>query len=282
MKKAALFIFFIGRAFLCRAEDTFQELKGQHFIIYYYPQHVSFAKEVLSHAENYYIEIANDLGYERYSEFWLWDKRVKIYIYKDHHSFIKASNQPSWSHGVADYTNKTIMSYFKGEGFLESILPHEIAHLMFRDFVGFKGEIPLWLDEGVAQWAEKAKRKDVKRLIKETYKNKKMLSLRDMMTMDIRGIKNDDEIYVRYANNIGEPIILVLTGENLINLYYLESVSLVGFLIEKYGAKKFTLLCRQLRDGKNIKDALKTTYPHSVKNMEMLEKEWRKYYRGEK
>ncbi len=280
MKRIIVFIlFFLSFNSLLFAEDDFSRLKGTHFIVYYYPQHLSFAQEVLSCAEKYYIDIARDLGYERYSKFWLWDKRVRIYIYPSHQSYLKASNMPNWSHGMADYTKKIIMGYFRGKGFLDSILPHEITHLMFRDFVGFTSFIPLWLDEGIAQWEEKSKRDAIEDIINDTFRKKTLLSLRDMMKMDIRNIKSTDKIYVRYTNDNGIPLVLIMTGKNLINLYYLEAVSLVGFLIEKYGNKRFTDFCRQLRDGKSIEEALRTSYANYFNTIEDLEREWKKYYR---
>ena len=132
--------------------QEWREASGEHFRVYFL-DNVDFANEVLRNAEIFYRRIAIDIGYPRYSEFWTWDKRVKIYIYQDRVTFLKATNQPSWSEGMADYTNKQILSYAWSQGFMDSLLPHEMAHLIFRDFVGFKGEIPLWLDEGVAQWA---------------------------------------------------------------------------------------------------------------------------------
>ncbi|MEM4155647.1 MAG: hypothetical protein QXQ38_02855, partial [Archaeoglobaceae archaeon] len=125
--------FFLG---ICTFAQNWQEKKGEHFIIYFSSlSEENFAKEVLDKAEKYYQEIAVDLGYPRYKEFWLWDKRVKIYIYPDQEAFLKATGQPSWSHGVAEYATKKISSFLGSKDFLDSVLPHEIAHLIFRDFV---------------------------------------------------------------------------------------------------------------------------------------------------
>ena len=62
---------------LTAAAQGWEELKGEHFIVYYL-RNEQFAKDVLYRAEEYYKNIAADLGYPRYSEFWLWEKRVKI------------------------------------------------------------------------------------------------------------------------------------------------------------------------------------------------------------
>ena len=97
---------------------------------------------------------------------------------------------------MADYRGKKIISYTWSRGFLESLLPHEMAHLIFRDFVGFRGEIPLWLDEGIAQWAESFKRDYVKTLAKQAYKDNLILPLKEMMILDVRKIKADSKVYV--------------------------------------------------------------------------------------
>ena len=54
-----------------------------------------------------YDKIADDLGFRRF-DFWLWDKRAKIYIYDDVRSYQAATNQPSWSSGCAIIKDKII------------------------------------------------------------------------------------------------------------------------------------------------------------------------------
>ncbi|MCM8796057.1 MAG: hypothetical protein NC928_05195, partial [Candidatus Omnitrophica bacterium] len=181
-------------------------------------------------------------------------------------------------YGMADYKNKQIISFLWSKGFLESLLPHEIAHLIFRDFVGFKGEIPLWLDEGVAQWAEETKRQEMKFKVKQLFQKDSLLSLEDMMKLDIRNIKEKDRVYIRPTHTKeGEKGVIFLSGEHLINTYYLQSVSLVGFLIEKYGSERFADFCRQLRDGKTIEEALRFVYSVYIRNLKELEDRWREY-----
>ena len=88
-----VFIFFLSSQVLL-AQD-WQELKGQHFIIYFV-QDKDFADEILRKAERDYERIATDLGYIRYSNFWTWANRVNIYLYPDRASYLKASGQPEW------------------------------------------------------------------------------------------------------------------------------------------------------------------------------------------
>jgi len=231
-----------------------KEIKSEHFIVYSVGDE-KFAKDVSRQSETYYRKIASELGYQRYSGFWTWDRRVKIYIYPDRESFLKSTSQPEWSQGVANYTKKEISSYVWSEGFLDALLPHEMTHLIFRDYVGFKGEVPLWLDEGVAQWMEPRKREAVKAVIKKLAEQGKLLPLEKMMTLDIRQ-SSDNELVLNY---------------------YIQSVSLVSFLVTKYTAARFTNFCRQLRDGKSIIESLKFAYPISIRSVEELQEKWLKY-----
>lgn len=256
-------------------------LNGEHFIIHHVGSD-SFAKDVLEKAEQYYRQIATDLGYPRYSEFWTWDNRVKIFIYPNKGSFLQATKQPTWSEGMADYTSKQIVSYAWSQGFVESLLPHEMAHLVFRDFVGFKGEVPLWLDEGVAQWSEEAKRNAVKLYARKQYEQGQLLTIEDMMRIDLRRLPSKDKIYIRAAiSKAGQPDVLFLSRDNLVNIYYLQSVSMVGFLIEKYGSSSFADFCRQLRDGKSLEEALRFSYPTNIRSLSDFERAWRLYLEEE-
>ena len=267
-----------------------EEQKSEHFILYHESLRGSsdlaeqreakrlFLKSVLEKAEEYYQAIAADLGYPRYSEFWTWDKRVRIYIYPTRQQFLRETQQPQWSHGMADYTRKAVFSYILSENFMHSILPHEIAHLVFRDFVGFKGEIPLWLDEGVAQWEERTDKSAIKGQIAGLYANDALLSIDDMMNLDIRAIKINDRIYIRMVpTSKNTKTVLFLDARHLVDTYYLQSASLVGFLIERFGSKEFAHFCRQLRDGKSVEQALIDTYPAHIRGLDDFERQWRAY-----
>ena len=259
------------------AQDNWLELKGSHFIVYYGRGLKDFAIAVLRKAEKDYRSLADYLGYARYSRFWTWDNRVKIYIYPDRKTYLQLTGEPAWSAGVASYDRKEIVSFAWSDNFLEFLLPHEITHLMFRDFVGFKGEVPLWLDEGVAQWAEVARRKQIKSQMWQLARQPALLPLKDMMGLDVAGIRGSEMVTIRSLGPEGVVRTGYIRGQDLVGLYYLQAASLVGFLIEKYGADNFTVFCRELRDGKTLEDALRATYPRKLENLSDLEREWLEY-----
>jgi hypothetical protein len=260
--------------------QNWQELKGEHFIIYF-SQGKDFAEQVLRKSEKNYERIAADLGYKRYSKFWTWANRVKIYIHPDSASYLNVSGQPEWSQGMADYENKAIHSYKESSDFLTSVLPHEMAHLIFRDFIGFESEVPLWLDEGVAKWEEEIDKSRIKKEMKEFLDKRALLSIDDMMELDVRFVSETNQVHL-YTNIIDDkPGFLILDAENLVNLYYLQATSLVGFLLEQYGGSTFTEFCRGLRDGKSLEEALSSAYTPNIHNAEELEDEWIEYLKEE-
>lgn len=255
---AAVLILFVS----CFAiADEWQVVKSQHFLVYYLDDK-SFAQDVSRHAERYYDKIASDLGYSRYDKFWQWEDRVKIYIYQSHESFIAGTGIPrAWAKGVAKYDEKEIISFRWNDGFLTELLPHELAHLVFRDFVGFPrsgGGIPLWIDEGVAQWQEESKKSEARAIVKELIRRYDYIPLRTLTQMDVR---NEDNALLAQS-------------------FYAEAISLVGFLIEEYGGRRFTQFCRELRDGKSVENALASAYKSSLGSIDVLENKWLEYYGG--
>lgn len=247
----------------------------------YAPEHQDFAENTARKAEDYYNSIADDLGYARYSNFWKWENRVKIFIFPDHAAYIRASGQAEWSNGMANYTRKEISSFAGSEDFLNTILPHEIAHLVFRDFVGFKGEVPLWLDEGVAQWEEKNNRDQRVVLFRKFVRDKVLLSLQDMMRLDVRTLRDNATIRMRGVTLGGEETTVLFVSDNkLVELYYVQAFSLVMFLTERYGTDSFINFCRKLRNGDSIEKALQGAYPTQIRSLVDLEKLWLEYVRG--
>jgi hypothetical protein len=294
MKKVFLTMFVL----LCMSEacypgsEDWQELKDEHFIVYYAPPDSGsglvsadtqataegFARQVLFEGEKYYRRIATELGYARASEFWTWDKRVKIYIYRDRGTYLKSGDRPPWSEGLADYQKKSIYSFAGSASFVDSILPHEIAHLVFRDFIGLRDDIPLWLDEGVAQWAEEKKQPQIRALARVMFQKDSLLTLDDMVKLDIRTIVHKNNVYIRPTiTRQGDRGVLFLTGDALVNSYYIEAASLVNFMVDKFGAIEFANFCRALRDGKSVEDSVRDVYYTHFRDMAEFELAWRKY-----
>ena len=102
-----------------------------------------------------------------------------------------------------------------------------------------------------------------------------LLSLEDMMRLDPSTIRSSQNFRVPAIRQAGEPKDILLQGKDLIGIYYLQAASIVGFLIDRYGADDFTAFCRELRDGARLDEALADAYP--LDGLADLEKEWFSY-----
>lgn len=256
LRKRTVFLSIVISLFLCyfsySSENDFKEERSTHFIVYYKGGvDREFIKDIVSTAEGFYEEIANNLGFHRYN-FWLWDERAKVYIFPDKTSYQKETKQPDWSGGCASYREKKIWTYPHAAGFFDSILPHELGHIIFREFVGFDNSIPLWFEEGVASYQEKSKRYAAISMVRELISKNKLMTIGEL-------------------SNIKQPS--DLTNQEIADRFYVESVSILYFLINKFGKYRFAILCQNLKKNMSLNVALQNTY-FSVMNAEDLYKQW--------
>ena len=232
-----------------RAADAvaWEKVSSTHFVVLH-AEDDKLAQTVSERAEAYYTEIAADLGYTRYQNFWLWDNRAKILIYPTAQAFATACNAPAWAAGRASAERREIASYRQGgETFLGSLLPHEMSHLILGDFIG-KDHVPLWLTEGFAEWEQS------RHLVRPVPRPRHPFQLKALMAMDIR----QD------------------TDQKRVALFYAQAASVVGFLIRTRGGERFGAFCRGLRDGKTCEAALTSAYPDDFSSLDILEQKWLK------
>ncbi|MBE0616374.1 MAG: hypothetical protein IH608_00420 [Proteobacteria bacterium] len=220
-----------------------------------------FAAQVSRAAERLYSWIQVDLGLDRvvkrhHLALWLWEGRCSIYLHRDRHEYLQATGAPLWSGGFVRYRERVIHSYADADSFLSSTLPHELAHILFREFVGYDNPVvPRWLDEGVAQYVE------------HRDSGTEWSEVREMAA---RGR------YLPFASlNRLHPG----PDGSSARIFYGQAASLVHFLIQEYGAGRFVDFCSNLRDGYPVERALSFATGGSLGSMEELEAVWRRFYR---
>jgi hypothetical protein len=234
-----------------RESEDFDEKKSDHFIIYYAGKDVplEFVDTIIEFSEKYYGELTQKLGFTRF-DYWTWDKRAKIYVYADQELYLKKTSQPGWSGGAADYLGKTIWTFPREAGFFDSTLPHEIGHIIFREAIGDR-YVPLWVEEGVAQYMEQAKRLGSEKTVLDAISNDTFISLEKLSLIDGNTLRQYGDV----------------------SLFYAESVNVVTFLIEKFGAYAFSSFCNKIKDGKSMDDALGSAY-FDVRDVHGLSQLW--------
>jgi hypothetical protein len=223
---------------ICLGADVsdWQIRKSDHFIIYYKIDE-QLIDNIATRAEYLYDKLADSLGFARF-DFWLWEDRAKIYIYQDKESYLgDTTGLPHWSEGVAFYREKIIKTYRDSPRFLDSLLPHELTHIIFREFVGFRQDIPLWLDEGIACYYESGRRQRARQIVESALRQKRLITLNQLNSLD--------------SSDLKEAGVAVL--------FYAESTNVVEFLIS-LDPESFGQFCRGLRDGKSLDSAISFAY----------------------
>ena len=238
------------------------KFKGDHFVVLCAGSaDEDMAHDILNHAEDYYRDIADDIGYSRYHNFWTWDNRVKIIFFPDQDSYIRSTGQPPWSNGFASiyselFKSRIIVSYKGQPDFLEVILPHEITHLILHDFIGFDRPIPRFFDEGVAQLEQKDDSLNHMDVVSHLITAGKIIPLPELLDYDLKAHKDD---------------------ARSISIFYVESLYIVDFLVKTYGKDAFKVMCRSLRDGDTFEQALKSSYYPTLDSMQTLQEKWFEY-----
>lgn len=250
------FIFYVVSCFVLlsisecvSAEDAWNVEKSTHFLVYYKKAPVDFIAKVVSRSEEYYDRIAEDLGFRRMN-FWLWDNRAIIYIHDDAVSYQRATGQPAWSGGSAQPRSKMIHSFSGAAVFLETILPHEIGHIIFREFVGFDNPaIPAWLEEGVA-----------------SYEQEERFMQADTL---VRAAKSQGTFFTYERLSLARP--QALSDDKAVAVFYAESVSIVDFMLKEYGKEAFVGFCQNLRDYKNLNRAVALAFSPMASAQELFQ-----------
>lgn len=227
-----------------------KKYSGRYVLIYYNDAPKDFIDAVEEATEDYYRSIIKTLGFRR-TKSWSYENRVKIYIYDSADDYVTAGRQAKWSHGSASPTQRSIRTFPTAHGFFDSTLPHELAHIIFREFVGYKTSIPLWFEEGVAMYVERAKRFGSHDVVRQAIEDGRFIPLNELSLMRLhRGM-----------------------NKSVIDLYYAESASVVNFMISEYGVNRFSRFCRKLKDGKPFAWALDSVYVR-FKTVNKLNKAW--------
>ena len=134
--------------------------------------------------------------------------------------------------------SRTIQTYPAAHGFFDSILPHELGHIVFREQIGLAPDVPLWFEEGVAMYQEKAKRWGADTDVQNAITNNRFIPLPELSRVRLSQATDQETVF----------------------LFYAEAASAVHFFISQLGEFKFSLFCQNLKKGMPFDQALKESY----------------------
>ncbi|MDI6735081.1 MAG: peptidase MA family metallohydrolase [bacterium] len=229
------------------------KIETTHFVIYCNDK--ILAEDIAARVEGYY-DIPTDLGFGE-ANFWMKEK-VQIYVYDTPQEYAKATGRAHLTSGYSEFKTRTIYSHKYIEHLIDAVIPHELTHLIFADFMKFSPNYPAWLSEGLAMYEEvkfcQAYNENYKNILNQI-KEGKYISVDNLTRIDI---SKEQKIEV-------------------VQFWYVESMSLVTYLIDNYGRGKLYSFCKNLREGMGLEEALQDAYSPHIKNLPELTGRWLNY-----
>ena len=176
---------------------------------------------------------------------------IDVYIYASTDDLKDAIlYEPSWTGGQA-FPDQNIVILGISQSDLEwgrEAIVHELTHVLVGHLTfSCLGDVPTWLNEGLAVYSEGELDPASERQLEEAIRNDTLLTVRSLSS----GFSEvADKAYLSYS----------------------QSYSVTKFLVETQGQEKMTSLLLSLQDGMTIDEALRQTYGF---NVDGLETAWR-------
>jgi hypothetical protein len=214
--------------------------------IYWYEGDDSFARELMSAAQQALERLAEDTG--AYPE-----KPVELYIYASAADLQGAMVHPQEWTGAVTFSRYSIMAFGIAPGDIEwgkTSIAHELTHLVIGQItVNPYNDLPRWLDEGLAMYTEGPLDPGFTSYLIWAITENRLISVQSLSSPFSA---NAEEAYLSYA----------------------ESYSLVEYLITSYGQGKMLELLNTFREGSSYDGALERVYGFDMDGLDSL---WRGY-----
>jgi len=244
----------LAKVALALASSRWKHAETEHFIYHYFNSFV--ATPVSVEAEFYERVVTEDLGLSTGAKP---GAKNQIFLFEEPdlwREFQSKAELDPWSGGIhsdgALFLLRDRAVKFKG-----TTLGHEIVHALIHRHVG---EIPLWLNEGYAEYASN--------IGYASY----------MRARDYSAKPRSKAVDPAYYIPVAELVSLTRypTQTEAVSAFYAESQRLVSFL-QKRGKKSFVSFLRASASGEEFEVALSKSYPGMFKSVRDLEAEFRPY-----
>lgn len=225
-----------------------KSLQNERLSLYWYNGDEEFARKIFEEAND-----GLDLIQEKYGV--SIEDPVKIFIYGSHPDLLGALQEGSreWTGGVAFTEFGVVVIGVEptnaGLSWGLGATRHELTHLVIHRATEnvFRGDLPRWLDEGLAVYNEGSGQEDYKYMVKLAVEHDSLLSLQTLSS----NFTADSE---------------------LAHLSYAQSYSVVSFILDEYGTEKMQKLLEVFAEGALYDEAFEEVYGM---DMAGIENAWR-------
>ncbi len=221
-----------------------QQYEDEHFIIRYRRDESIEGSEIREYLREAYRTISQELGhYPNY--------KIPVILYdRDEYQKLMGS-VPHWSGALFDGKIRIPVYLSSSKNFqnvydtpeLKKLIYHELTHAFILDLSQTK--CPIWLNEGLAQYNENKIKPIDLALFAKAVKSKSLLSTDELMYQDISKV----------------------TSQEKAMLYYLESFSLVSYILQQrrmYQMKQFLI---ELGRGTAFLEAFEKSFGRTFKDI---------------
>ncbi len=178
----------------------------------------------------------------------------QIIVYANAEEYQAKTRQPSWSAGAT--LGNAICSY-EGPG-LVGTLVHEMSHLIYHEYMGRDREEERWVNEGLAVYEEAAAFSEAS-------------GGRDLFAQVRGAVAQSPMPFERLAR-----FAPATEREYSVSAWYAQAESVVRHMIERGGRLGFSQFLAALKSGRSFDEAMTTGFPGNWRNMDELERDWRK------
>jgi len=230
-------------------DDRFlwQVVSGGQVTVYYYAGDQAFGRDILTTAQRTIAGLGTRFGVAG-------TRPVHIVVYGSTRDFAGSlpANSAEWIGGQAHPELGLIVTGIQPEGGnaaeIRRIVPHEVSHLLLYEATANPyGSVPHWLDEGIAVYNQETADSSLDALLTRAVSSGALLSTRSL--------------------NSNFPL-----DPTTARLSYAESVSLVRFLLARYGDAKLGELLRGFGDELSPDEALLRVFGFDTDG---LDREWK-------
>lgn len=226
---------------------SWQKLTMDQVTLFWYKGSESFANGLLTACEQALNRLYQDTGTRL-------ERPVSIFIYANAQDLRAAMIFPrEWTGGVAfpEFGTIAIGVSTSQLNWGKRAVAHELGHMVIHQvtFSPYGASLPVWLDEGLAMYAEGESDTYLEALLRKAVSQGRLFSVRSLSSPFSA---KPEDAYLSYA----------------------QSQSLVEFLIQNYGKDKILQLLYLLKEGNSCDEALLQIYGFDQAGLDKL---WQEY-----
>lgn len=224
---------------------VWQEAATDRIAVYWYEGEASFGQLVLETASRALDRLERDIGVEA-------SRLIRIYLYTSYRDFRGAlgPNSAEWIGGQALPARAIIVAHIApdDEWEVRRMIPHEVSHLvLYQATHNPYAYNPNWLEEGIAVHNQEVADADYPYLVEEAARDGRLIPLRALSA----SFPSDADLAI---------------------LSYAESVSVVEFILDRYGEDGLAGLVAVFAEGETADAAVQRALGLTL---DELEAEWR-------